>query len=260
MQQVERNQHQAEALEKTYIYHSVETRREQENKGREKVTVLESDHFWLNGVPVRRLVRKNGKDLSPDELAKEDRRIEKESRKSRERRDKVEADGKESDPQGNEEITVSRLLALGAFTNPRRISRNDRDTIVVDYTGDPHAKTRNRAEDVIRDMAGTAWIDEQDKVLVRAEGRFVRPFKVGAGLLVNIKQNTSFTFEQAKVNDEVWLPLKIEAQGTARAMLLFEFSGRVEIADSDYRKFRTSTRILPEFSPVVPAAQSPSQR
>lgn len=253
MRQVEAHQRQAEAVEKSYIYHSVETQHEQESKGREKVTTTESDHFWINGAPVRRVVRKNGKDLSPEELEKEDKRIEKESRAARDRRAQTEAKGNESDPQGHEEITVSRLLELGAFTNPRRIFLKGRDTIQVDYTGDPHAKTRNRGEDVIRDLAGTVWIDEQDKVLVRAEGRFVRPFKVGAGLIFNIKQDTSFVFQQTKVNEEVWLPSKIEAQGSARALLFSAFSGRLEIVYSDYRKFRTTTTILPDFSPVQSA-------
>lgn len=250
MHQVEINQRQAESIEKTYIYRSIETQHERQSGGREKVTTVESEHFWINGVPVRRVLRKDGKDLSPDDAAKEDRRVEKRAKEGRERREKTEAQGKESDPQGREEITVSRLLELGAFTNPRRVDLHGRDTISVDYTGDPHAKTRNRAEEVIRDMAGTAWVDEQDRVLVRVEGRFVRPFKIGAGLIADIKQDTSFTFEQTKVNNEVWLPLRISAQGSARAMLFFAFAGKVEVVDSDYRKFRTSTTILPDFTPV----------
>ena len=75
---------------------------------------------WINGVPVRRLLKKDGKDLSPDELKKENERIDKEAAKARERRDKADADGKETDPRGHDEITVSRLLELGRFTNPRR--------------------------------------------------------------------------------------------------------------------------------------------
>ncbi len=49
---------------------------------------------------------------------------------------------------------------------------NGRDTIAVDFAGDPKAKTRNRGEDVIRDLVGTAWVDEQDKVLVKVQGHF----------------------------------------------------------------------------------------
>src|ERR1035441_5248225 len=128
-----------------------------------KTTVSEFDHFWINGVPVRRLVRKNGKDLSAEELAREDERIDKEAEKAREHREQEDAKGKETDARGEDEITLSRLLELGAFSNPRRVQLGGRDTIAVDYAGDPKARTHNRAEDVIRDIAGTAWVDRAEE-------------------------------------------------------------------------------------------------
>ena len=139
---------------------------------------------------------------------------------------------------------MSRLLELGAFTNPRRVQLSGRDTIAVDYAGDPKAKTRNRAEEVIRDMVGTAWMDEQDHVLARVEGHFVNAFKVGGGLVVNIQKDTRFEMEQTKVNDEVWLPAHIEGQGAARVLLFFNFNGSLRAVESDYRKFRTTSTII----------------
>lgn len=254
MRSVEANQRTAEAVEKSYIFRSVATEEQLDTAGHvKKVTTTESDNYWLNGVPVRRVLRKDGKDLSAEELAKEDQRIDKEVKEARERRAREDAEGKESDPQGHEEITVSRLLALGQFTNPRRVELNGRSTIAVDYVGDPHARTKNRAEDAIREMAGTAWVDEQDRVLVRVEGTFIHAFKVGAGLVVNIRQGTHFRFDQTKVNDEVWLPLQIDAEGAARVLLFVSFTGRVHIVDSDFRKFRTSTTILPAYDQGEPA-------
>lgn len=255
MRQVELNQRNAETVEKTYIFRSVATEEAIDSRGKDKkITTVESDQFWLDGVPVRRVLRKNGLELSANELAKQDREIEKQVKEATERRAKYDAQGKETDPEGHEEITVSRLLELGAFTNARRVELNGRSTIAVDYTGDPHAKTHNRGEDAVREMAGTAWIDEQDKVLSRVEGRFAHAFKVGAGLVVNIKEGTHFTFEQTKVNDEVWLPARIDAEGAARVMLFVSFSGKIRVVDSDFRKFRTSTRILPGVTPVEPSS------
>jgi len=69
--------------------------------------------------------------------------------------------------------------------------------------------------------------------------------------IADIKQDTQFTFEQTKVNGEVWLPSKISAQGSARAMLFFAFVGKIDVAASDYRKFRATTTILPDFAPVT---------
>ena len=252
MRDVELNQRKSEAIQKDYIYHSVDTAQEVDaHGGIKKTEVTEFDHFWLNGVPVERMVKKNGKPLSPDDLAKEDKRIDKEVAKAHERREKADSQGKETDPRGNNEITVSRLLELGRFTNPRRLKMNGRPTIEVDYTGDPNAKTRNRAEDIVRDMRGTVWVDEQDRVMVRVEGEFVNSFKIGAGLLVNIRKGTHFVAETTKVNDEVWLPARVAGEGQARVLLLFNFNGSLQVVFSDYRKFRTTSTVLPGTTQTV---------
>ena len=251
MHDVETNQRKAETVERDYIYHSVKTEQELDGHGQiKKTTVTESDHFWVNGVPVRRLVKKDGKALTPDEIAKENERIDKVAAKARDKRDKADDKGKETDSRGNEEVTVSRLLELGAFTNARRVQLSGRDTIAVDYAGDPKAKTRNRSEDVIRDLVGTAWIDEQDHVLARVEGHFANAFKIGGGLIANIQKDTRFSMVQTKVNNEVWLPARLEGQGAARAMLFFSFNGSGQIVNSDYRKFRATSTILPGVTQI----------
>ncbi len=253
MRDVEANERKAETVEKDYIYHSVETEVEKAANGQtKKTTVSEFDHYWIDGVPVQRLVRKNGKDLSAEELSHEDERIDKEVAKARERREQGDAKGKETDARGEEEITLSRLLELGAFTNPRRVQLDGRDTIAVDYAGDPKAKTRNRAEEVIRDIVGTAWVDEQDHVLARVEGHFANAFKIGAGLLVNVQKDTHFEMQQTKINNEVWLPANFSGEGAARALLFFNFNGSLHAVQSDYRKFRTTSTVLPGATTINP--------
>jgi hypothetical protein len=129
---------------------------------------------------------------------------------------------------------------------------NGRDTIAVDFTGNPKAKTKNRLEEGIRDTEGTAWMDEQDRMLVKAQGHFVNNFKVAGGVVANIKKGTSFSMEQRKVNNEVWLPARFEGQGSARALLFFNFNGNFQAVESDYRKFKTTSKILPGMGKVEP--------
>jgi hypothetical protein len=253
MQAVEVNQRKSEAIEKDYLYRSVQTEQETDGHGGVKKTeTREYDVFWVNGVPVHRLTRKNGQELSPEEQKKESERIDKVSAKARERRAKADAKGTETGPRGEDLVTVSRLLELGSFTNARRVQLNGRDTIAVDYSGDPKAKTKNRFEEVIRDLAGTAWVDEQDRILVKAQGHFLNNFKVAGGMLVNIQKGTSFSMEQRKVNDEVWLPAVAEGTGAARMLLFFNFNGSLRAVDSDYRKFKATSTILPGMSTVEP--------
>lgn len=251
MQEVLKNQRKEEAVRKDYLYHAVETSRETDGHGGTKKTeTKEYDIFWVEGVPVQRLVKKNGKELSPDEQKKENERIDKEVAKAKEKRAKADEAGKATDPRGNEEITPSRFLALGTFSNPRRVKLNGRDTIAVDYAGDPKAKTKNRAEEVVRDLLGTVWIDEEDQMIVKLEGHFVNAFKIGAGLVVNVEKDTNFGMQMQKINGEVWLPQEISGHGAIRFLLVVNFRGDEQAVFSDYRKFRTTSTILPGMSEI----------
>lgn len=253
MREVGASQRAAEAIRKDYLYHEVQTAQVMDGHGNVKKTdIREYDVFTINGVPVRRLTKENGRELSAKEQQKENERIDKEVAKARERRAKADAAGKQTDASGNEVITASRFLELGRFSNPRRVMLNGRDTIAVDYAGDPNAKTRNRAESAIRDLVGTVWVDENDRALVRVQGRFVNAFKIGAGVVMNIQKDTSFTMEQRKVNHEVWLPATMEAHGAARVFLLLGFHGSWKAVDSNYRKFKATSTILPGIA--VPSA------
>ena len=251
MHAVEAHQRKDEEALRDYIYRSVEIAEEADGHGGiKKQTVRVFDVFWLQGVPVRKMISKDGKTLSPEELKKEDERIDKEVTRAKERREKNDAKGKQTSPRGDEEVTVARILELGVFNNERREVVNGRDTIAVDYAGDPKAKTRNRMEDVIRDLVGTLWVDEQDKTIVKLQGHFLNAFKIGGGLLVNIRKDTSFAMEQRKVNGEVWLPVSVDGHGAARAMLFFNFDGSIRVEDSDFRKFKGSATMLPEVGVV----------
>ncbi|WP_035347914.1 hypothetical protein [Edaphobacter aggregans] len=246
MHEVEQHQRASEAIQKDYLYHEVATVQDNDKK----TETREYDVFWLNGVEVHKLTRKNGRNLTDDEKKKENERIDKEVAKAQERKSKAQAKGQETDSHGHEEITVSRFLSLGSFANPRRVQLVGRDTIAIDYIGDPKAKTRNRSEDFVRNLAGTIWVDEEDRTITRLEGHFVNSFKIGAGLVMNIKKDTSFLVEQRKINGEVWLPSRIEGQGAARVMLFVSLNGSIHITDSDYRKFKATSTILPGVATV----------
>ena len=82
---------------------------------------------------------------------------------------------------------------------------------------------------------------------------FISAYKVGGGLVVDVKKDTHFTFEQTKVNGEVWLPARIDAQGAFRALLFISFNGSLHVTESDYRKFRATATVLPGVTPVAPA-------
>ena len=257
MQQVEDRERVADKIHKSYIFR--ENRQMENFDGHDavkKTETEESEIFWLNGIRVQRLLKKDGKPLSADDLKKENDRIDKDVAKAQERHQKNDAEGR--DPHhNNDDLTFARILELGAFSNPRRQTVNGRDTILVDYTGDPKAKTHNTAEGIFRELAGTVWIDEQDHVIQHVEGHFANDFKIGGGLVASVRKGTWFKFTTAKVNNEVWFPRDMEGSGHARYLLFFSLNGHLHITDSDFRKFKATSTLLPNLTPIAPDVPAP---
>jgi len=242
---VEKNEDTAEKMQRDYTYHVHAEQEELDGKGAvKKTTITDSESLTIDGVRVDRVVARDGKPLTPDEAKKESDKIDKEVAKDKERRAKAESSGKSTDAEGHDELIVSRILQLGTFSNPRRVMLKDRPTIVADYTGDPHAKTKNRIETVFRDLVGTVWIDEQDRALVQLQGHFLNDFKIGGGLIADVKKDSSFHAEMTKINGEVWLPEELGGEGKVRVLLFTGFNGRVKLVTSDYKKFRASATIV----------------
>jgi hypothetical protein len=255
MRQVESNERKVETLQQSYIYDESTAFEERDSHDATKKTeTRDFEVFWLNGVPVRRLLKKNGKALTPDEIKKENEHLDEVVQKAKERREKADAHGKETDPRGHDELTFSRILELGSFTNARREVINGRDTILIDYQGDSKAKTHNPGEGAFKELAGTIWVDEQDRTLQHLEGHFDHDFKVAGGLAASVKQGTWFKASFVKINGEVWLPATLEGDGHARYLLFFTLNGHFKGVTSNYKKFKATATVLPGVTPVDPTS------
>ena len=249
----ERNQRAAEAANRDYTYHVHLEQQELDHHGNLKKTLTtDAESVTIDGIRVDRLVARDGKPLTPKEAQKESDRIDKEVAKAKQHREQRAAAGKPTDSHGDDLLTVSRILELGTFSNPRRVLLNGRPTLVLDYTGNPNAKTRNEFEKVFRDLVGTAWIDEQDRILVRGEGHFLHDFKIGGGLVLNIHQGFRFDFTATHLTANIWLPATLNAEGSARLLLFDSINGRLHLVTSNYKRFHTTTTILDSDRLIAP--------
>ena len=232
MMQVQAHQRELDKIRENYTFREVQQTDDLDSNGQvKKSETEESEIFFVNGHHIERLVKKNGKDLSPDEQKKEQERVEKEVEKAT-----------KLDPNKSlhgDEISIGRILAIMKVSNPRRISLNGRDTIAFDFVGDPHAQTHGLAEDASKKMAGTVWVDEKDREVAKLTVHFDENFHIGAGLLANIQAGSSFQFEQAKINNELWLPTGGEAHLQARVLLVKGYRENMRFHDSEFQRFHT---------------------
>ena len=65
--------------------------------------------------------------------------------------------------------------------------------------------------------------------------------KLGGGLVANLQKGTSFIFEQAYVNNEVWLPTYFEMHLGVRFLVVKGIKMNLVTRYSDYKKFNVET-------------------
>jgi hypothetical protein len=242
LSEVQENQKQIESLVDQYSCTENEEVRELDKDGRVKKTIVkEYEDFYLGGRLVRREVKKDGKPLSPGEQKKEDGRAEKRIREY----EKKHSEEGERTAKKKEQVDVSTLLRVSNFTHPRWAQFRQHEVIVFDFAPNPDYRPRNRTEDLLHKLAGNLWVDDNPRQVVRLEAHLSDAFKLGGGLLASVRKGASLVIEQAKTNDEVWLPSYVEAHFSARLLLFASALGDYTSRFSDYKKFRVETVSVP---------------
>jgi hypothetical protein len=243
MREVQEHQKQLEKVRENYTYSSMQTTEDIDPNGRVKKTEsAEGEDFFVNGHVIERTVKKNGAPLSDHDLQKETERV----TKLVEKAEKTPPD----QPLEGPTISVSRVLDIMDVRNPRRDTYRGRPVIVFDFIGRKDAKTHGLAEDASKKLQGTVWIDEADREIAHLEVSFDDNFHIGGGLVASVEKGSSFRFDQAPVNDEVWLPTGGEANLQARVLLVKNYRQHFTEHDYDYKRFSVQTQETKVPKPV----------
>jgi hypothetical protein len=244
---VTKNQKAIDELQKQYTCHVTEEQQTVDSKGREtSKTTRESEVFNIGGEEVRHLVAKDGKPLEGNEKKKEDERFNKEFEKQTRDAEAAARDPKkQAKQQEKDDAQISDFLRAVRFANPRRERFRGEDVIAVDFGPNPDFKPRKAVENVIHQMAGVIWIDEKARDVARLEAHVNATVKIGGGVVASLEKGSSFVFEQARVNDEVWLPTYDEVHLGGRFLFLKVKANQID-RYSDYKKFHAETKFTPE--------------
>jgi hypothetical protein len=262
-EEIDANQKEIDKVRENYAGTQVEEETEYDKSGKvSKKEINEYTFFYLNGDEVTTLVKKDGKPLSEEELKKENdktqKRIVEAQKKEKQKEEKDEkAKEKGNEPKDNEDPGIEVFLRVCQFVNPRRERFRGQDVLVFDFEPNPEYKPKNLEERVVKELAGVIWIDEKAKDVVRLEAYFVGDVHIGGGVLANLQKGTSFVFEQAYINNEVWLPTYIEAHVGVRVLLVKGIKVNVSTKYSDYKRFNVDT--VNTINKPKEAAETPLQ-
>lgn len=191
--------------------HATET---DKNGNVKKTESVVKEQFFVNGIAIERTIRKNGKDLSPDELKKQDRRVMKETLKYSNQATAQ----KETDKQDQQ---IEDVLEAMMLTNGRRKIEDGRSLLDYEIVPNPHFHAKNLNQRFATVMQGTISVDEQTGTVIDVNIKSVADLKIGGGVLANLHKGFWLHIHNHAQPDGVWLTDLAEGSGDARAALFF---------------------------------------
>lgn len=204
----------------------------------------------------RRLLGKNGRPLSPEEEAKEERKFRKylneqlrtpAEARERKTREKLERRVKRFQERLREALEVFHFEPLEDEVIqdvPLRVFR---------FSPRPGYEGHSRATKILARMEGKVWIDPRRDQLAKLQVRFVKSLKFLGGIFGRVSEGSEASAEgwfDGDPDQGIWLLDDVAVSLDARLYFLKSYRQRIEIDYHDYQRYRVDTeeRIKPPIA------------
>jgi hypothetical protein len=192
------------------------------------------------GSPYERLIGVDGKPLSPQQKAGEERKLQEaiqaRQHESAEERAKRIASYEKS--RSRNHLLIDQLTLAFDFELLGEQQLGPYNVYVLKATPRPGYKPPNREAEVLTGMQGELWIDEKTFQWVKVEAQVIHPVSI-EGFLATVERGTRFELEKMPVANDIWLPKHFSMR--ARAKILFFFSHNQQ-EDQTYFDYRLRNR------------------
>ena len=228
----------------TYIERDVENKLD--GKGQSKSTEVRTyEVMELYGEHVQRLTEKDDKPLDSKDAAKEEERIQKiiDKRKNESESDRRKREEKEEKDREEDRKFVREVADAYNFKLVGTEVIGGREAWVIDGEPRPGFVPQMKESKFLSKFHGRAWIDKSDLQLAKMDVECLDTISFGL-FLARFHKGSRFMLEQTRVNDEVWLPQHLTFKLDARVALFKGYNLQSEQTYDDYKKFRTSSKIV----------------
>jgi len=235
-----------EKRQRDYTYIDREVQNKLDGKGQTKSTEVKTyEVLEIYGTPVQRLIEKDDKPLDTKEAAKEEQKIQKivDKRKNESEQDRKKRQEKELKEREDGRKFVSEVADAYDFKLVGTEQIGGRDAWVIDGEPRPGFEPHMKESKFLSKFHGRVWIDKGDLQLAKMDVEAIDTVSVG-WVLARIHKGTRVMLEQTRVNEEVWLPRHVTFKVDARVALFKGFNMDGDQEYRDYRKFRTSAKIV----------------
>lgn len=232
--------------QRDYTYTEREVQKKLDGKG--KVQPIEAKTYevlQIYGQQVQRLIEKDDKPLSKKEADKEEEKIQKiiEKRKNESAADRKKREEREEKDREEGRKFVTEVADAYNFKLVGSEQVGGRDAWVIDGEPRPGFVPHMKQAKLLSKFHGRVWIDKADLQLAKMDVECLDTISFGL-FLARFHKGSRLMLEQTRVNDEVWLPEHLTAKIDVRVALIKGFNVGIEQTFRDYKKFRSSSKIV----------------
>jgi hypothetical protein len=227
---------------KNYTYEERTEVRQYNGKGKLSKTEVETHEILiLDNRPYEKLIAKNDKPLSDKEAAKEQKKLDDELAKRR--RQSASEKTRLEKERMEEKKYLREFTAAFDFKVIGEEPVSGKPTWVISVTPKPGYRPRDSQAKMFTKLRGKVWIDKSEYHWVKAEGEAIDTLSFGF-FLFRVAPGAKVSFEQVRINGEVWLPSRISVRAEARLALLKKMNAEIDITYRDYKKFQADSKIV----------------
>jgi hypothetical protein len=129
------------------------------------------------------------------------------------------------------------------------------ESYVIDATPRPDFKPTQPHAGMLKKIKGRLWIEKNNYNWVKVEAQALDTISFGF-FLFRIHPGSHFVLEKTLLKNEVWLLKRLDIDGGARIALFKNENIRQEDVFSNYRKFVTSVKVIPDLTEEVTPPQN----
>jgi len=238
--------HRNMEISRNYTYLERQEQREEDGRGHnKKVESTTFDVTVLEGSPYRRVVARNDKPLSAKEQqleeAKLQRSIVERRRETKEQREQRIAEWERRQQKQRE--PMRELVDAFTFTMAGEEAINGGETWVIDAMPKPGYRPKMQSTGFFPKVKFRMWVEKHGYHWVKLDMESLDTITFG-GVLIRLAKGGHLTVENARVNNEVWLPKSAMLKGAIRIALVKVMRGEITYSFSDYKKFQADSRII----------------
>jgi len=213
----------------------------------------------VEGSEYKKLLRRDGKPLSKEEQAAEEKKYEAEKLR-RQRESPSERDkrvGRYEKERQQDHAMMREMATAFVFKLVGEQNIDGHAAYVLDATPKPNYVPHSRETKVLTGMRGRLWVDKQQYQWLKVEAEVIH--QVSFYAVATVGPGTKFFLEQEPVWDDVWLPKHFAVKVNASVFWIARNSSEDDVY-SNYRRIGgEAARSKSSANERVSAVRSPSR-